>query len=169
MSIQLTEDQWANVLQGNEIPVRVSDPAQSEKFVLLRADVAETEMLEGADDLFALADRERAIQVLASITDNAAKYSPEGSPILIRWTAEDKHVVIRVFDAGTGIPDQGRDRLFTRFGRIPGSRIRAGHVGTGLGLYMGQRLARAMDGDLDLETTSPNGSVFKLMLPVAVD
>jgi PAS domain S-box-containing protein len=125
--------------------------------------------LEGADDLFALADRERAIQVLASITDNAAKYSPEGSPILIRWTAEDKHVVIRVFDAGTGIPDQGRDRLFTRFGRIPGSRIRSGHVGTGLGLYMGQRLARAMDGDLDLETTSPNGSVFKLMLPVAMD
>lgn len=41
MSIQLTEDQWANVLQGHEFPVRVSDPAQSEKFVLLRAEVYE--------------------------------------------------------------------------------------------------------------------------------
>ncbi len=125
--------------------------------------------LDGADDLFALADRERAIQVLASVADNAAKYSPEGSPILIRWTAEGKNVVIRVFDAGSGIPDQGRERLFTRFGRIPGSRIRSGHVGTGLGLYMGKRLARAMDGDLDLEATGPEGSVFRLVLPLALD
>ena len=82
---------------------------------------------------------------------------------------QGEDVVIQVRDFGPGIPAEHRDDLFTRFGRIPGSRIRSGHVGTGLGLYMGQRLARAMDGDLDLEETSPNGSVFKLMLPVAMD
>ena len=125
--------------------------------------------LDGADDMFAFADRERAIQILASIADNAAKYSPEGSPIFIRWTADGKNVAIRVFDTGSGIPDHGRERLFTRFGRIPGSRIRSGHVGTGLGLYLGQRLARAMDGDLILEETGAGGSVFKLVLPMALD
>jgi hypothetical protein len=41
MTIRLTDDQWANVLQGNEFPVQVSNPAQSEKFVLLRAEVYE--------------------------------------------------------------------------------------------------------------------------------
>ena len=39
MSIRLTEEQWANVLGGNEVPVRVSDPRQSASFVLVRADV----------------------------------------------------------------------------------------------------------------------------------
>lgn len=41
MSILLTESQWANVVQGNEVPVRVSDPAQSATFVLVRADLYE--------------------------------------------------------------------------------------------------------------------------------
>lgn len=41
MSIRLTEAQWANVAEGKEVPVRVSDPAESEKFVLVRADVYE--------------------------------------------------------------------------------------------------------------------------------
>ena len=41
MSIRLTEAQWANIAQGNEVPVRVSDPAGSAMFVLVRADVYE--------------------------------------------------------------------------------------------------------------------------------
>jgi hypothetical protein len=41
MSIRLTEAQWANIAQGNDVPVRVSDPAESEMFVLVRADVYE--------------------------------------------------------------------------------------------------------------------------------
>lgn len=41
MSIRLTEEQWANVLQANEDPVRVSDPAQNASFVLVRAEVYE--------------------------------------------------------------------------------------------------------------------------------
>jgi hypothetical protein len=41
MPIRLTEEQWANVVQGSEVPVRVSDPAQSERFVLVQADVYE--------------------------------------------------------------------------------------------------------------------------------
>ena len=67
--------------------------------------------------------------------------------------------VLRVTDHGPGVSDEGRIRLFTRFGRVPGSRMREGRVGTGLGLYLGRRLAEAMAGDLDLETTGPEQGV----------
>lgn len=77
----------------------------------------------------------------------------------------DGQVVVRVRDAGRGIGEEGRARLFTRFGRLPGSRIRAGHVGTGMGLYLSRLLARAMGGELDLETTGPDGSTSRKVLP----
>jgi two-component system cell cycle sensor histidine kinase/response regulator CckA len=115
----------------------------------------------------ARADPDRATQVLTNLIDNAAKYSPEGSPIHISWHEDAGSAIIQVRDHGSGIPASGREQLFTQFGRIPGSRIRAGHVGTGLGLYLGRQFARAMDGELDLLETGPQGSTFCFRLPLA--
>jgi len=123
--------------------------------------------LEGPADLHILADAKRTLQILANLVDNAAKYSPEGSAIHVSWGIEEEAAVIRVSDAGSGVPELGRAHLFTRFGRVPGSQIRAGHVGTGLGLYLGRQLARAMGGELSLESTGPAGSTFELRLPPA--
>jgi two-component system sensor histidine kinase KdpD len=122
----------------------------------------------GPADVRVNADPDRALQILVNLLDNAAKYSAEGSPIAITWELELEMVVFRVHDEGAGIPDEARSQLFGRFGRIPGSRIRSGRVGTGLGLYLGRRLARSMGGDLDLEASSPSGSVFRLSLPASV-
>ncbi|HVA91227.1 MAG TPA: GAF domain-containing sensor histidine kinase [Chloroflexota bacterium] len=123
--------------------------------------------LEGPDDLWMLADAGRAAQVLANLVDNAAKYSPEETKITLSWGAESGYAVVRVRDQGTGIPEDGRDHIFTRFGRVAGSRSRSGRVGTGLGLYLGRRLAEIMGGDLVLETTGARGSTFRLRLPLA--
>jgi signal transduction histidine kinase len=87
----------------------------------------------------------------------------------VSWEIEDFAVVLRVRDEGSGIPEDGKQYLFTRFGRVPGSRIREGRVGTGLGLYLGRQLARVMGGDIDLEATGATGSTFRLTLPRAVD
>jgi signal transduction histidine kinase len=121
--------------------------------------------LSGPADLQVQADADRAVQVLVNLIDNAAKYSPDGSPVLVSWRLEDAIAVVRVRDHGTGVPERGRDHLFTRFGRMPGSRTRAGRVGTGLGLHLGRQLARAMGGALGLEATGPQGSTFRLQLP----
>ncbi len=120
----------------------------------------------GSPDLEAVADPSHLEQVLVNLLDNAAKYSPEGSPIEVRWATEDGMAVIRVRDHGHGIPEEGRGILFTRFGRLPGSGMRPGRVGTGLGLYLGRAYAEAMGGSLDLEVTGASGSIFCLRLPV---
>ncbi len=124
-------------------------------------------ILQGDDELRIRGDASRIVQVLANLLDNAAKYSPEGSPVTLDWSMEGDQVVIRVIDHGSGVPEKGREHLFTRFGRVPGSTMRAGRVGTGLGLYLSRRLAEIMGGDLDLETTGPQGSTFRLRLPLA--
>ena len=125
------------------------------------------EVVEGDTSLRALADPLRALQVIANLVDNAAKYSPEGSPIVISWAVEEGMVAIRVRDKGPGIADDHLQHLFTRFGRVPGSRTRAGRSGTGLGLFLGRQLAEAMGGALDLESSDSGGSLFRLRLPVA--
>ncbi len=153
----------------------ITQSASAYLATLLRQVVAELQVsypgqhviAEGAADLRVWVDAARASQVLTNLLDNAAKYSPEGSAIAVSWGPEGKQAVVRVRDHGPGIPESGREQLFTRFGRVVGSRIRAGHVGTGLGLYISRGLAEAMGGDLDLEDTGPQGSTFRLRLPVA--
>ncbi len=132
--------------------------------------------LEGCPAAYVRADPDKIVQIVVNLADNAAKYSPEGEPVTISWDLERRlaanaqseaglWVVLRVRDHGAGLPSRGRERLFQRFGRLDGSRTRSGRVGTGLGLYLSRQLARAMRGDLDLETTGPRGSVFRLSLP----
>jgi PAS domain S-box-containing protein len=122
--------------------------------------------LDGAADLEAVADPAHFLRIVTHLLDNAAKYSPEGTPIFVSWAAEAATAVVRVRDHGPGVTEEMRQRLFTRFERVAGSPMRAGRIGTGLGLYLSRQLARAMAGDLDLEGTGPDGSTFRLRLPI---
>ena len=122
---------------------------------------------EGPAKVRIWADGGRVAQVLTNLLDNAAKYSQEGSEIAVTWRLEGNQVVLRVRDHGCGIPDSGRDLLFTRFGRIAAGHMRPGRIATGLGLYVSRSLARAMHGDLDLEDSGQQGSVFRLLMPAA--
>ncbi len=124
--------------------------------------------LLGPAELQARADPDRTAQIIANLLDNAAKYSHEGTRITVTWQGAGDAVVVRVADQGSGIPEASRELLFTRFGRVPGSQVRSGHVGTGLGLYLGRDLARAMGGDLEVESTGPEGTVFRLRLPAVL-
>jgi signal transduction histidine kinase len=121
--------------------------------------------VKGDTNLCVQADPTYAERILINLIDNAAKYSPEGSPIQVRLEGSSPMISIRVQDLGSGIPADYLPVLFTRFGRVPGSHMRSGRVGTGLGLYLARQYAQAMHGDLVLEGTSPMGSVFRLDLP----
>jgi signal transduction histidine kinase len=136
---------------------------------VLAADTSQVIEAAGPRELRIAGDAARVVQVLVNLVDNAVKYSPAGGRVWVTWGREDDVAAIRIRDEGPGLPSEGRERLFTRFGRLPGSIIRAGRTGTGLGLFIGRSLARAMGGELEIESTGPAGTVFKLVLPLNLE
>ncbi len=111
---------------------------------------------------------ETLLQVLTNLLDNAAKYSPAGTPIRLQARRRGGQAVIAVIDAGPGIPAGQRERIFERFTQLESSDGRRGE-GAGLGLYIARKLARSLAGDLVLcePSTSTPGTRFELRLPLA--
>jgi PAS domain S-box-containing protein len=104
---------------------------------------------------------ERAVSNLVA---NAIKYSPDDEPVDVAVTVEGDDVVVAVTDRGPGIPVDGQERIFERFERLEETRQQ---TGTGLGLYITRRLARAMGGDVSVSSVPGAGSTFLLKLPLA--
>jgi two-component system sensor histidine kinase KdpD len=105
-------------------------------------------------------------QVLANLLENAARYSPPGSPVAV--TANHllpDWVEVRVVDHGPGIPESERMRIFERFYRAtPGGPRRAG---TGMGLAICQGVVAAHRGQIWVESTPGGGATLVFRLPVA--
>ena len=112
-----------------------------------------------------LADPERIAQVLRNLLSNAAKYSPEGTPIELRVDKTEGWVRIEVADHGRGIHPDDVPRIFEKFGR---GRDRKGHErpGVGLGLYLSRRIVQSHGSELTVQTRVGEGSVFGFELRV---
>jgi signal transduction histidine kinase len=112
-----------------------------------------------ANDEQVWADPERISQVLRNLLGNAAKYSPAGTPIELRATADAGRVRIEVADHGQGIHPDDVARIFEKFGR---GRDQSGRkvAGVGLGLYLSRRILQAHGSELTLASTPGAGSVF---------
>ena len=126
------------------------------------------DVAEDAGELIALGDRDAIEQILWILLDNAMRYAPTG-PIRVATVAEPladgPGLRIEVHDAGPGVPEDERRHIFQRF--WSGSAGRAGG-GTGIGLDIARRLARAMAGSLRYEAGRPVGATFVLTLPADV-
>lgn len=116
------------------------------------------------DDLRVLADRERVTQVLLNLLSNALKFTDAGT-LTVECHATDTHVRIRVADCGRGIPQEMLSRIFDPFVQVPSAH--EGNSGVGLGLATSLSLARAMSGELTVESEVGRGTVFTLVLPRA--
>ena len=127
------------------------------------ADGRRTVALDVPPDVPAMrADPARVRQILTSLLDNAVRHAPAGTTVAVVVRREDDRVVVEVSDAGPGVPAAVRARLFER---PVDAGAGDGSPGTGLGLYVGRALARAMGGDLVL--ASGPGARFVLRLPRA--
>jgi signal transduction histidine kinase len=109
----------------------------------------------------AIGEFRRVLQVLLNLIGNAIRYAPAGSQIWLRAESDGTRARIIVADQGEGMSAEQQSRLFEKFERLG----RSGDGGSGLGLYISRRLARAMDGDLTVESAPGQGARFTLELP----
>ena len=120
------------------------------------------------------ADRDRLIQILLNLVDNGIKYTEQGG-VTIRTTqeknmdqnGEEKTVnVISVEDTGVGIPRKNLGRLGERFYRVDRARSRA-LGGTGLGLAIVKHLVKALEWEVEFESTEGVGTTVRIVSPAA--
>lgn len=114
-----------------------------------------------------LAVRVNCCQALANLVSNAVRYTPEGGRIEVTCSVRsDGSVVLTVRDNGIGIAREHLPRLTERFYRVDGSRSRE-TGGTGLGLSIVKHIVQRHGGDLQVESESGKGSLFRLVFPAA--
>ena len=133
----------------------VDDVAASEPGRVVRLDL---------DEVLAVGDGRRTLQVLGNLVSNALKFSPPEQAIGLTAKRIDDEVVVSVTDRGAGIPADQQPLLFQRFARLPQSE---GTPGSGIGLFIAKSLVEAQGGRIWVESAPGIGSTFRFTLPVA--
>jgi len=113
-------------------------------------------------------DDGRALQVIANLVGNGLKYSAEDDLVEVGMRLDHERVHVDVRDHGRGIPVDQLDQIFEKFHRVEDPMVMS-TSGTGLGLFIARRLARAMGGDITVVSTLNAGSVFTFSLNRAAE
>ena len=114
-----------------------------------------------------MADRERIVQVLNNLLSNAARHSPESSPIRVEGARDGEHVAISVSDQGRGVPPEMLGHLFRKHAAFMGGDAEGGIGATGLGLAICKGLVEAHGGRIRAESAGlGQGARFTFTLPV---
>ena len=111
-----------------------------------------------------LAEGAKLRVILQNLLTNALKFTERGEVVVSTDVPRADAVRVRVRDTGPGIPADARERIFELFQQLHPGDMRK--KGVGLGLALARRFARAMGGDLTVESTMGEGSTFSLTLPV---
>jgi len=120
--------------------------------------------VEGAEALPSLrGDPDKLAQLFLNVLDNALKHSPRGTTVHVRGSRDDGAVVVRVRDAGSGLPQGAQTRLFQRFYRGENAQ----RDGAGLGLAIAQAIAQAHGGSIRASNVEGGGAEFAVRLPLA--
>ncbi len=138
-----------------DIVARAADPLPPES---IRIDIAD-------DTPDVIADGGLLERVVANVLENAVRHSPSGVPVRVSACAVDETVQLQVSDAGPGVVDQDKNRMFQAFQRLGDAP--AGE-GVGLGLAVARGFAEALGGDLRAEDTPGGGLTMVLSVPAAV-
>lgn len=118
-------------------------------------------------DLHATGDRASLAEVLVILLDNAIKYSPPKSEILVAARIDQRHILCTVTDQGIGIKASELPHIFERFYRADTARSKQHVQGYGLGLAIAKNIIEAHGGTLTATSMPGKGSTFTLRLPKA--
>ncbi len=143
---------WASALIAEA--VEAMRPLAAKRSVALRVETAEIEVA---------CERERVLQVLANLIDNAIKHTPPGGSIVVRAARSDPgHARFDVEDTGAGIAPEDIPHIFDRYWQAKTAR-----EGAGLGLYISKGIVDAHGGQMSLQSELGRGSQFSFTLPLA--
>jgi two-component system sensor histidine kinase KdpD len=112
-----------------------------------------------------LIDLHRISEVIAQLLENAAKYSPPGSPIQIAGEVKNRFLMISIADRGPGIEDFDQSLIFEKFYRGRNQRLQV--QGTGMGLAIAKAIVEGHGGEIGVTSQPGHGSVFYFTLPLA--
>ena len=112
------------------------------------------------------ADPEKVTQIIVNLLSNAIKFTPAGGRLSIRCATAERAALLRVTDTGIGISSDKLASIFEPFVQVR-SGLAGRDSGVGLGLTISRDMARAMGGDLTVESEPGDGSTFTLNLPLA--
>ncbi len=115
--------------------------------------------------LLVKADAKLIVQVLVNLLDNAVKYTPSGSKIILETRKKDGMAEILISDNGDGIPDEEKNKIFEKF-YCGGKKIADKRRSLGLGLYLCKAIVNAHGGTIYVTDAKPSGAVFGITLPL---
>jgi PAS domain S-box-containing protein len=120
-------------------------------------------LIEGVDEKVTInTDRRALAQILINLINNAIKFTDTGRITLaLARTADDRSVQLSVTDTGVGIAEADQDRLFRAFEQVGEAKTKK-FEGTGLGLYISQKLAEILGGRIAMVSTLGTGSTFTI-------
>jgi signal transduction histidine kinase len=124
------------------------------------------EVVAGAGDVVLRADKRRLERVLGNLLDNADRHGGGAAAVVL--TRGTGTVCVAVDDAGPGVPEAERERVFERFARGAGS-VRTRTEGSGLGLALVARHVRALGGAVRIGDSPAGGARFVVELPLGGD
>jgi len=153
LELRMRDVALAEVADGVESAVA---PQVAAKRITLRFD-------RPAADVAVRADVDQLVGIMTNLLSNAAKFTPEGGEIAVTVTPREGVVRIAVRDTGIGIPGHLLDRVFEPFFQVESGFTRKA-VGTGLGLAISREAARAMGGELTVESELGRGACFTVEL-----
>jgi signal transduction histidine kinase len=145
-----------NVPQLARACVAEVDSLRAGNEVQLRADV-------GEGPLEIRTDVQRVRQILMNLLSNALKFTARGEVVLAVQEGVDE-LRLEVRDTGIGIPAHAMGELFRDFHQLDVGDGRK-YAGTGIGLALSRRLARALGGEIEVRSREHEGSIFTLVLP----
>ena len=108
-------------------------------------------------------DIEKTVWVLVNILNNAIRYSPKNSTIIISAGEKDDKIFFAVKDEGQGIPDADKDKVFEKYVTAKHNNLK----GTGLGLAIAKEFVETQGGNIWVESSLGNGSIFTFTIPIA--
>ena len=138
----------------------------ADQMSLLAEDKGISVSCEAGQRIVVEGDRARLKQVIVNLLDNAIKYTPGGGSIRLQVTRQNSHAILQVADNGMGIPAEALPHVFERFFRVDKARSRD-QGGAGLGLSIVKSICAAHGAEVEVESSSAQGSHFRVKLPLA--